>query len=90
MGEPELNEFPLLGDFCRPDRKPMLRSMSTAKPPHFSRSPAALCAGSILFDRASLEGLECLDSGWDEWDNCVAEQDLRNAILEELRVRQAH
>ena len=31
----------------------------------------------LLHDRASLEGLECQDSGWEEWDACVAEQDLR-------------
>ena len=38
----------------------------------------------FLFDRASLEGLECQESGWDEWDACVAEQDLRSEIERQL------
>ena len=68
----------------------MLRPMNTTKTPRPSRSPVPLSTGSILFDRASLEGMECLDSGWDEWDTCVAEQDLRSAVLEALRAVPRH
>lgn len=38
----------------------------------------------MLYDRASLEGLECQDSGWDEWDAVVAEQDLREQMRAEV------
>lgn len=40
----------------------------------------------MLYDRASLEGLECQDSGWDEWDACVAEQDLREQVQAQLQI----
>ena len=46
------------------------------------RTPAAIHSNlerllPLLYDRASLEGLECQESGWEEWDACVAEQDIR-------------
>ncbi len=68
----------------------MLRSMNTAHTPRPSRAKLPSGTGSILFDRASLEGLECQDSGWDEWDTCVAEQDLRDAVLDALRPGTKH
>ncbi|MFN4116592.1 MAG: hypothetical protein ACK4F7_08865 [Inhella sp.] len=43
------------------------------------RLPSNL-AGELLFDRASVGSVECSEAGWDEWDTCVAEQDLRLAI----------
>lgn len=50
--------------------------MDTARPTASARSNLERLL-PLLYDRASLEGLECQDSGWDEWDACVAEQDLR-------------
>lgn len=50
--------------------------MNTQRPPAPARSSLERLL-PVLYGRASLEGLECQDSGWDEWDACVAEQDLR-------------
>ena len=62
----------------------MLQAMDTFSRPTATRSqPERLPrnpAGELLFDRASVDGLECAESGWDEWDTCVAEQDLRLAV----------
>ena len=57
------------------------------------RTPAATRSNlerllPLLYDRASLEGLECQESGWEEWDACVAEQDIR--LESEQLLSQAH
>lgn len=63
-------------------------AMDTFSRPTATRSslerPSSQLIGELLFDRASVEGLECRESGWDEWDVCVAEQDLRLAIAKLL------
>lgn len=59
----------------------MLQPMDTRSTPNPRPPTQRLSANAaLLFDRASLEGLECQDSGWDEWDCCVIEQDLREEI----------
>lgn len=61
----------------------MLSAMDTTNRPTARSKPERLSPqriGELLFDRASVDGVECAESGWDEWDTCVAEQDLRLAI----------
>jgi|GEM_PF-5703261 len=59
----------------------MLQVMDTFTRRNTARSqperPPNNPAGELLFDRASVDAIECRESGWDEWDVCVAEQDLR-------------
>jgi hypothetical protein len=57
--------------------------MNSTSAPSLARSAAERLL-PFLFDRATLEGVECQDSGWDEWDACVAEQDLRDSIEAQL------
>lgn len=64
----------------------MLPAMDKTTTPTADRS---LDLSALLHDRATLEGVECVDSGWEEWDCCVAEQDLQLALAE-LRRRQLH
>ena len=66
----------------------MLQAMDTFNHPnatrsHLERLPSNL-AGELLFDRASVDSVECAEAGWEEWDTCVAEQDLRLAIAKLL------
>jgi hypothetical protein len=71
----------------------MLQPMDT-----FTTTPAArshlerllTASSALLFDRASLDGVECLDSGWDEWDACVAEQDVRDETRIQRQRQQLH
>lgn len=64
----------------------MLQAMDKTSTPTTARS---LDLSALLHDRATLEGVECVESGWEEWDSCVAEQDFQRALAE-LRRRQLH
>lgn len=46
---------------------------SPARPRHPMRHPVLLHA--LTSDRASLDGLECSDGSWEEWDASVAARD---------------